>query len=65
MTETLTAGGTTMLGLAALLLSVGLALLTRALRPRPLPVEASDQPWGQRWPRFQKDARRGPQVVGG
>jgi hypothetical protein len=62
MPETLSAGGTTMLGFAAIALSLGIALVERALRPAPTAAEPSDQPWGQRWPRYQKDARRGPQV---
>lgn len=51
-----------MLGFAAIALSLGIALVERALRPAPAAAEPSDQPWGQRWPRYQKDARRGPQV---
>lgn len=50
-----------MLGFAAIALSLGIALVERALRPAPAAAEPS-QPWGQRWPRYQKDAHRGPQV---
>lgn len=63
--ESLTAGGATLLGLAALTLSVSLALLKRAFRAPAPPSAPSDAPWGQRWPRFRKDLRRGPLLLGG